>query len=106
MTVPLALQSRQVAKEESAAASCTTDPARVRGQQSQPPSLGCDAEIAGAQKHLFHLSSCLGRCGSCRVCPADLSTETTWGGCGGWQLAASCAASVRAGILVGFAYGK
>lgn len=51
--MPLALQSRQVAKEESAAASCTTDPARVRGQQSQPPSLGCDAEIAGAQKHLF-----------------------------------------------------
>lgn len=77
--MPLALQSCQAVKEEGAAASSTTDLARVCGQQSQPPSPGCNTKISGAEKHLFHLSSCLVRCGSCCVCPADLSEpQQSW----------------------------
>lgn len=69
LTVPLALQSCQAVKEESAAASFTTDLTRVCRQQSQPPLQGCNTEISGLEKHLLHLPPYLGRCGLCHVCP-------------------------------------
>lgn len=111
--MPLALQSCQAVKEEGAAASSTTDLARVRGQQSQPPSPGCNTKISGAEKHLFHLSSCQGSVDRA-VCAQPISvspgsagsTEPPWRDCQGLQLAASSGASLSAGILVGFTYGK
>lgn len=69
LTVPLALQSCQVVKEESAAASSTIDLTRVCRQQSQAPLQGCNTEISGLEKHLLHLPPYLSRCGSCHVCP-------------------------------------
>lgn len=110
--MPLALQSHQAVKEESAAASSTTDLARVCGQQSQPPLRGCNTEISGLEKHLLHLPSYLGvyhsMCAqSMPVCPSIAgSTKPPWRSCQGRQLAASFAALLRAGILVGFTYGK
>lgn len=77
--MPLALQSHQAVKEESAAASSTTDLARVCGQQSQPPSRGCNTEISGLEKHLLPLPSYLGRCVSCHVCPVHPSVpQHSW----------------------------
>lgn len=113
-TLPWALRSCQAIKKESAAASSTTDLTGTCGQQSQPPLIGYKAEISGAGKHLIHLSSCLGRCGSCSVCAQPISvspssagsTKPPWRGCQGQQLAASFPASLRAANLVGFTYGK
>lgn len=45
LTVPLALPSCQAVKEESAAASSTIEFTHVCGQQSQPPSWGCDRDF-------------------------------------------------------------
>lgn len=75
--MPLALKSCQAGVEESAAASSTTDLARVCGQQSQPPLLRCNIEVSGVEKHLFYLSPCLGGCASWCVHPANLSESPT-----------------------------
>lgn len=79
LTVPLALQSCQAVKEESAAASSAIDLTRVCGQQCQPPLWGCDTEISELEKHLLHLPSCLGGCGSCHLCPVHPSVaQHSW----------------------------
>lgn len=112
LTVPLALQSCQAIKEESAAASCTADLTRVCGQQRQPPSPAV-MEISRVQKHFS--TSCSAWAGEDHGVCAQLipvspgragSTEPPWRGCQGRQLASSFAASLRAGLLVGFTYGK
>lgn len=77
--MPLALQSCQAVKEECAAASSATDLTRVCGQQSQPPLWGCDTEISALEKHLLHLPSYLGRCGSCHVGPVHPTVPSTTG---------------------------
>lgn len=71
--MPLAFQSCQAVEEEGSAASFTTDLARVCRQQSQPPLLGWNGEISGAEEELFGLWSCLGRCGWRCLCPGDRS---------------------------------
>lgn len=110
--MPLALQSCQAIKEESAAASCTADLTRVCGQQRQPPSPAV-MEISGVQKHFS--TSCSAWAGEDHDVCAQLipvspgragSTKPPWRGCQGRQLASSFAASLRAGLLVGFTYGK
>lgn len=113
LTVPLALQSHQAVKEESAAASSATDLARVCGQQSQPPLRGCNTEISGLENicctsHPTWVGVDHAMCAqSIPVCPSIAgSTKPPWRSCQGRQLAASFAALLRAGILVGFTYGK